>query len=122
MRIHPRHSNPTHMSREEMLRFFKQWSNEDRNVAANVATMLGLIELLEAQPAGDSISRATSSRTTPTPKTTATPCPSTRARSRFPPDYAPTGALPCEGNWTGDQRLVLHPAEPPSGRPGPHQH
>ena len=42
--------NPVHLTRSEALRFYKQWSDEDRNVAANVITMLGITSITKDHP------------------------------------------------------------------------
>ena len=98
MPIHPRHSRPTQMSREELLRFFKQWSNEDRNVAANVVSMLGLLEFWKPSPQAIDI-QGYIERDGTDPNDYGHVVSFYAGQIVFHPDLAPTGSLPCEGGW-----------------------
>jgi hypothetical protein len=96
------------MSREELLRFFKQWSNEDRNVAANVATMLGLIGFWKPSPQAIDIQGYVELDDND-PEDYGHAVSFFAGQIVFRPEYAPTGALPCEGSWPGSNGWFFIP-------------
>ncbi len=86
------------MTREEMLRFFKQWSNEDRNVAANVATMLALNAFWKPSPQSTDI-QGYADPDPEVPEDHGHSVSFEAGRITFRPGFEPTGAQPCEGGW-----------------------